>query len=128
MRHQDRFGKITAPAAERSLGHHVHRVDRFVVPAQARDTFLAEVRTTLEFVRTLPGYLHDLVVEQPSDGGRFDLVTVVEWDSPASIEKAEAEVKARHGQRRFDSQERFAKLGIEADMARYEQVAVDPLE
>jgi heme-degrading monooxygenase HmoA len=106
----------------------VHRVDRFVVPAQARDTFLAEVRTTLELVRTLPGYLHDLVVEQPSDGGRFDLVTVVEWDSTASIENAEAAVKARHGQRHFDPQERFAELGIETDMARYEEVAVDSLE
>jgi antibiotic biosynthesis monooxygenase (ABM) superfamily enzyme len=105
----------------------VHRADRFVVPAQARDTFLAEVRTVLELVRTLPGYLHDLMVEQPSDGGRFDFVTVVEWDSPASIENAETEIEARHRQRHFDPQERFAELGIEADMAHYEEVAVDPL-
>ena len=101
---------------------HVHCVDRFMVPPHACERFLAEVRKTHEFLRTLPGYRHDLVVEQPSEPGEYNIVTVVEWDSLASIENAKAAVRVRYRERNFNPREMFAQIGVEADLPHYEEV------
>jgi len=108
---------ITQIPAER-----VYRVDKFVVPGRARDEFLAQVRKTHELLKTLPGFLRDLVLEQSSGPGEFNFVTIVEWDSPAAIENAKAAVMAMHKEMNFNPQEMFARLGIKADLANYRQV------
>ncbi len=101
---------------------HVYRVDKFVVPGRARDEFLAKVWNTHKLLRTLPGFLQDFVLEQSSGPGEFNFVTIVEWDSPASIENAKAAVRAMHKEMNFNAQEMFARLGIKADLANYRQV------
>jgi heme-degrading monooxygenase HmoA len=114
-------GKMTEkPIPGRS--EHVYRVDKFVVPPHARDEFLSKVRKTHELLRTLPGFLRDLVLEQSSGPGEFNFVTVAEWDDPASVENAKAAVKAMHEAMNFNPQELFARLGIKADVANYQQV------
>ena len=42
----------------------VFRIDKFKVPAGARDEFLERVRTTHQLLRTLPGMVRDEVFEQ----------------------------------------------------------------
>jgi hypothetical protein len=84
---------------------HVYRVDKFVVPERARNEFLAKVRKTHEFLRTLTGFLQDLVLEQSSGPGEFNFVTIVEWDSPASLENAKAVVIALYKETNFNPQE-----------------------
>jgi heme-degrading monooxygenase HmoA len=98
-----------------------------MVPPHARERFLAEVRKTHEILRTLPGYRHDLVMEQPSEPGEYNIVTVVEWDSLASLENAKAAVRAGHRERNFNTQEMFAQLGVEADLPHYEEVELHPV-
>jgi hypothetical protein len=102
----------------------VYRLDKFVVPEHVRNEFFAKVRKTHEFLRTLPGFLQDFVLEQSSGPGEFNFVTIVEWDSPASIETAKAAVMALHKKMNFNPQEMFAELGVKADLANYAQVDV----
>jgi heme-degrading monooxygenase HmoA len=101
---------------------HIYRVDKFVVPSQVRDAFLEKVRKTHQLLRTLPGFVQDLLLEQSSGPGEFNFLTLVEWDSSISIEYATAAVVAMQREAKFAPQEMFARLGIRADLANYHRI------
>jgi hypothetical protein len=72
-------------------------VDKFVVPAYAREEFLdrGSVRRLL-----LSGGLNlvcaDAILEQGSGPGEFDFVTIVEWQNGDAVEGARKAVVAIH--------------------------------
>ncbi|TIT70125.1 MAG: antibiotic biosynthesis monooxygenase, partial [Mesorhizobium sp.] len=68
-------------------GSSVFRVDKFVVPAAAREEILSKVRTTHELLRQQQGFVQDFLLEQFSGPGEFNLVTIVEWESQAAVDK-----------------------------------------
>ena len=98
---------------------HIYRVDKFVVPAAARQEFLGKVWSTHRLLKAQPGVVRDIVLEQSSGPGRFNVVTVVEWQSRSAMEAAKAVVMAAHAKSGFNPQELFARLGTEADIADY---------
>jgi hypothetical protein len=61
-------------------------------------------------------------LEKSSGPGDFNVVTMVEWENNAAIEGARRAVMDVHARIKFDPHELFARLGIKADMANYEQV------
>jgi len=77
----------------------LYRIDKFNVPQSARGEFLEKVRTTHQFLRTLPGFVRD-----------------------ALFEAAKKAVMAKHEEEEFHPREMFARLGIDADLANYRQV------
>ncbi|WP_181165051.1 MULTISPECIES: antibiotic biosynthesis monooxygenase [unclassified Mesorhizobium] len=100
----------------------VFRVDKFVVPAQARDEILSKARMTHELLRQQEGFVQDFLLEQFSGPGEFNLVTMVEWESQAAVDKAVPIVKAAHERIAFSAQETIARLGVKADIANYRRV------
>lgn len=105
----------------------VFRVDKFVVPEPARPEFAAAVEMTHRLLRTLPGFVRDLVLDQTSGPGEFNFVTIVEWESAASVENAKSAVVA--GQRRagLDPPQLLRRLGIRADMGVYQKMRINDL-
>lgn len=101
----------------------VYRTDKFVVPALARDEFLEKVRMTHALLRTQPGFVQDLLLEQTGGPGEFNLVTMVEWEGPEFVDGARAAVMAMHREDGFDPQELMTWLGIRADMGSYRRLA-----
>jgi heme-degrading monooxygenase HmoA len=102
---------------------HVYRVDRFVVPAAAREEFLERVRQTHQVLRRQPGFVRDAVLEQEAGAGTSSIVTIAEWESEAAITGARAAVAALHAETRFSPQETLARLGIKAEIGIYRPVA-----
>src|SRR5262245_39478099 len=100
----------------------IYRVDKFAVPDDAREEFLARVHSTHELLRTLPGFVRDLVLEQSSGPGEFNFVTVVEWEGPEYIDAARESVAALHRRLHFDVRETLERLGIRADLGFYRRV------
>jgi hypothetical protein len=101
---------------------HIYRVDKFVVPVPARDEFLHRVKKTHGMLKVQPGFLQDTVLEQVAGNGVFNFVTIVEWESQASVENAKAAVTSLYQQTNFNPQEMFDRLGIKADLANYRRV------
>jgi len=97
----------------------VYRVDKFVVPTAARAEFMAQVATIKGFIDAQPGCRQNLVLEQVSGPGAFNVVTFVEWESADALESAKSAVTARYKEMNFNPQELIARLGIKADMANY---------
>lgn len=77
-------------------GGSVFRVDKFVVPANARDEILAKVKMTHELLRLQQGFVQDFLLEQFSGPGEFNLVTIVEWESQAAVDNVVPIVRAAH--------------------------------
>jgi heme-degrading monooxygenase HmoA len=100
----------------------VYRVDKFVVPGLAREEFLERARRTHALLKTQPGFLQDLILEQSSGPGEFNFVTIVEWASQEAVENARAAVVTLHREMNFTPQEVFARLDIKADIANYKRL------
>jgi hypothetical protein len=100
----------------------IYRVDKFVVPATAREEFLDRVRRTHALLKAQPGFVQDVVLEQFSGPGEFNVVTTVEWASLEAFENASAVVTARYREMNFNPQETLARLGIKADLANYKRL------
>ncbi len=102
----------------------IYRIDKFAVPAAARDAFLAAVAETHAVLRRQPGFRGDRVVEQCGGPGRFNFVTLVEWAGAEAIEAAAAAVRQRHAALGLDPRALIEAAGIEADLALYRAVAL----
>jgi hypothetical protein len=100
----------------------VFRVDKFVVPAAAREEILAKVRMTHELLRRQQGFVQDFLLEQFSGPGEFNLVTIVEWEGQAAVDKVVPIVKAEHARIGFNPQETITRLGVRADIANYQRL------
>ncbi len=100
----------------------VYRLDRFRVPAAARGEFLARVRETHIALRRQPGFVRDLLLEQPLEDGSYAVATLVEWSSQTSMEQAKAAIQAAHARAGFSPRETIARLGIEAEIGVYEDI------
>ena len=100
----------------------VFRVDKFVVPVEAREEILTKVRMTHELLRQQQGFVQDFLLEQFSGPGEFNLVTIVEWESQAAVDRVVPIVKAAHERIAFNPQETIARLGVRADIANYQRI------
>ncbi len=97
----------------------VYRLDRFTVPAASRGEFVDAVRNTHAVLREQPGFVQELLLEQPLPEGGTQVVTLVEWEGAEFIEGAKAAVGAMHRARGFSVQETMGRLGIRSELGMY---------
>ena len=96
-----------------------YRIDRFVVPEAGRAEFIRRVHMTHDVLRKQPGFVQDLLVEQPAGPGEFNVITIVEWRDASATEGARTAVAAMHQREKFSPQELLSRLGITVDLGNY---------
>jgi heme-degrading monooxygenase HmoA len=101
----------------------LYRIDKFSVPAAARDEFLVNVRRMDRILNGLDGCLGHRILEQVSGPGEFNVVTIAEWESEAALAKARDTMAEAQAAMNFDPKELIARLGIRADIANYAEVS-----
>lgn len=95
------------------------RVDKFIVPEDARRAFIQAVDDTEAVMRAQPGFVGHSLLEQVGGPGEYNFVTVAEWESDDYIPAAAAAIARNHAMRCFDRNLFFAVHGIKADIATY---------
>ncbi len=97
----------------------IYRINKFIVPQAARDEFLAAViGPTHAMLREQPGVVSDMVLEQVSGPGEFNIVAVVEFSGLDVIAPIAAAVADLH--RRIGVDAGLTKrLGVLADQGNY---------
>jgi heme-degrading monooxygenase HmoA len=103
-------------------GKRTFRVDRFKVPAAARAEFMARSLSTHKLLRTLPGYVDDVLLEQPGDSDVLNIVTIVIWKDAEAFVSARAAAQEHYKKTGFNPGEVIKRLGIEADMTTYQEL------
>ncbi|BCP54669.1 hypothetical protein K32_32860 [Kaistia sp. 32K] len=111
----------TRAAAENASGPR-YRVDSFIVPAASRDEFLARVQDAHTILRQQDGFLQDMILEQQSGPGAYNIVTLVEWASAEVVDRVSEAVTRRYAEIGFDRNASLARLGITADIATYARI------
>ncbi len=101
----------------------IFRVDKFSVPPSARGPFIAKIRETHALLDGVDGCLQNLVLEQVSGPGEYNMVTIVEWRDAAAFEQAKLAAQMRHEASGFDPGTMLKELGIEADLGNYHLLA-----
>lgn len=97
----------------------VYRLDTFTVPDAAIDEFVSRLRETHELLRKQPGFIQDFILEQPAEDGGIRMVTLVEWEDEASIERARDAVRAMREKTGFNPGAFMNRMGIESDLSEY---------
>jgi hypothetical protein len=105
----------------------VYRLDRFVVPAAARDEFLMRVGQTHKILRKQWGFIQDFLLERPGEDGATIIVTMVEWDSQETVDRVVPIVQAAHREIGFSPKETIARLGVTAEIGIYQTIGRDGL-
>lgn len=100
----------------------VFRVDKFIVPAEAKERFLDAVFNTHELLDSMHGCIQNRVLEQLAGPGRYNIVTIVEWKDAAAMEGAKTAIAEQRARSGFDPQELMQRLRIEADLANYREI------
>ncbi|MBT1063163.1 antibiotic biosynthesis monooxygenase [Bowmanella sp. Y26] len=100
----------------------VFRVDKFIVPQASKQEFLQRVLATHEILRKQPGFIQDQLLEQVAGPGRYNIVTIAQWQSQATIDAAKAVVMEAHQAMGFSAQETMQRLGIEGDIGNYQVI------
>ena len=106
-------------AANLKNSNHVFRIDRFKVPAAAREEFLSRVRTSNEVLRSLPGFVEDCFFEGRDASGSSKIVTIAIWESGQAFAAAKSSVQQHYEKIGFKPAEIIQRLGIEAEMDAY---------
>ncbi len=101
----------------------IFRIDSFAVPAQSRGRFLAQLEDTKAFLGQQRGCLQNHVLEYQSGADRFNMVTVVEWESKDAFEAAKSAMMAKRRDSGFNPEHFLETLGVEANMTNYAAVA-----
>ncbi|WP_434341092.1 antibiotic biosynthesis monooxygenase family protein [Motilimonas cestriensis] len=101
----------------------IYRVDKFIVPESSRDEFLSRILDTHKILRVQPGFIQDSVLEHTEGPGRYNIVTVAEWESQEAINSAKNVVQAEHAKSGFSPQQIMDRLSVQADIANYTRVS-----
>jgi heme-degrading monooxygenase HmoA len=101
----------------------VYRLDRFVVPATARDEFLKNINRVHSVLREQRGFIWDAILENDAGPDEFNIVTIAEWENAEVMEPAKAAVMASHRQANCDPQELFRRLDIRMELGNYRYAA-----
>ena len=97
----------------------VFRIDSFNVPQAVLAEFKEAAIRSLAAIRLQPGFVRDTWFERIEGAGRFNIVTLVEWDDASRLPAAGAAVRAVHGKAGFDPEAFATAHGIDQSKAVY---------
>ena len=100
----------------------IYRIDKFKIPAAAKEEFLSRVRTSNEILRTIPGFVEDRFFEQLGASGDSKIVTIAVWENERAFSNAKLFVEERYKKIGFHPGDIIKRLGIQADMDAYIKV------
>ena len=102
---------------------HIHRIDKFCVPESARAEFLIRTHEADQVLRGQPGFIQHRVLQQVDGPGRFNFVTIAVWEDAKAMAAAREKIAARYRAIGFEPRVLLGRLGIEADLANYIEIA-----
>jgi heme-degrading monooxygenase HmoA len=104
----------------------VYRIDRFIVPDESLEEFLAGLPRTHELLQQQPGFEYDLALRGERSAGTTRVMTLVAWADDDAVTAARRVVAARNEEVGFTPADTFARLGIDAELGMYAPVGPPP--
>jgi predicted ester cyclase len=113
---------INRPLTKKANHGQVNFIDKFFVPAAAKNEFLERVHINRTLIKTLPGFIEDAAYEYADNDGNIIFVTVACWENKEALAKAKEIVQAEYKKQGFDMSAMLQRLHITVDRGIYNQV------
>jgi predicted ester cyclase/heme-degrading monooxygenase HmoA len=113
---------VTKLVVQKSSAGEVRFIDKFLVPAAAKEIFYERVKTNRTFIRNLPGFIEDHAYEHTDTKGNLVLITVALWESQGALNDAKEKVQAEYKREGFDPATFMKKMGIVMDRGIYKEL------
>jgi predicted ester cyclase/heme-degrading monooxygenase HmoA len=114
---------ITKLVVQKSNAGHVRFIDKFLVPAAAKEVFYERVKTNRTFIKNLPGFIEDRAYEHTDTNGNLVLITIALWESQEALNDAKEKVQAEYKREGFDPAIFMKRMGIVMDRGIYKEVS-----
>ena len=105
----------------------VVRVNRFSVPKESREQFVQLLERTHDVIRAQPGLIDEMILEQQSGPGIFNLMTVLQFEGEHVLQSIITAVARADQAAGIDRQALTRSLGVEASVAFYKNAMSDAL-
>jgi steroid delta-isomerase-like uncharacterized protein len=100
---------------------HVRFIDKFIVPAKAKQEFVERMNINRNFIKKLPGFAGDEVYERTDEQGNFICITIAVWENEDALKKAKDAVQAEYKRQGFDPAKMLERLNITMDRGTYKE-------
>jgi heme-degrading monooxygenase HmoA len=97
-------------------------IDKFIVPDESKGDFLAAVRTSATFLRTLPGFVEGFVYENTDGESRQNVVTTAVWKDEEAFQNAKKSAAEEFKRISFNPPEIMKKLNVEIERGVYRRL------
>jgi heme-degrading monooxygenase HmoA len=94
-------------------------IDKFIVAEESKTAFLAEVRKSSAFLRTLSGFVEGFVYESTDGGSRHNIVTTAVWKDEDAFQNAKKKAAEEFRRIGFNPREIMRKLKVEIERGVY---------
>lgn len=98
-------------------------LDKFMVPEESKAAFLAAVRKSSAFLRTLPGFVEGFVYESTDGASRHNVVTTAVWKNDEAFQNAKKSAVEEFERIGFNPPEIMRKLKVEIERGIYRRSA-----
>ena len=102
----------------------VRFIDKFLVPANAKQEFLERVKINRDFIKQLPGFVEDAAYERIDEQGNLIFITVAVWQNEEVLQKAKEAVQAEYKKQGFNPAVMFERLHITMDRGMYREAGL----
>jgi heme-degrading monooxygenase HmoA len=97
-------------------------IDKFIVPIEAKEEFLARLRMNLDLIKKQPGFVETTAYEKSGGEGEFNYVTIAVWEEEEALTNAKQTVSAENQKLGFKLPEILQRLNIKIDRAVYNKL------
>lgn len=103
----------------RDIQKQVIRVNRFSVPSDGRDEFIALLEQTHGVIRRQSGVIDDMILEQQVSADLFSVLAIIQFESEHVLQPVIAAIAQADQANGIDRQGITRRLRVEADIGFY---------
>ena len=97
----------------------VRFIDKFLVPAKAKEEFMQRANFNRSFIKNLPGFIEDAAYERTDEQGNLVFITIAVWENEEVVKKAKEAVQSEYKKQGFDLAAMLQRLNITIDRGMY---------
>jgi predicted ester cyclase/heme-degrading monooxygenase HmoA len=113
---------LTLIVSKKAKKDQVSFIDKFHVPAQAKQEFLERVSINRNLLKKLPGFIEDHAYERTDENGDLIFITVAIWQNDDAVKKAKEAVQLEYKKEGFDMPQMIKRLNITIDRGIYSEL------
>jgi predicted ester cyclase len=113
---------LSSISGKRDHPDQVQFIDRFFVPAAAKEAFLERMKINRNFIKTLSGFIGDEAYVSTDQEGNLICITVALWSNIESVQKAKDLVQEEYKKQGFDLPSFLSRYKITIERAMCKRV------